>query len=302
MKKLINNCHCKRICMAVFAGCFILVLSQNAVAQLKPSNAIYFFNEFLVNPAMASRNEKMNATFGFRQQLSSFAGAPKSQSLAADYSLSARAGLGLKFNNDEAGLLKQTSVAATYAYHLPLNEQDRLSFGISVGIKNDKLNETGVSGDLNDPDVVNVNQRKTFIDTDFGVVYSLKALTLQAVFPNMIGVLKDNRNLESDYALFFSAISYKVQTNFGQFEPKAVFRGVKGFKNIVDVGTNFIFESSNDNELNIFGMYHSSKNASVGFGLTFNKNFRINSSYTMSTTELSGNSAGDFELGLGLKL
>ncbi|RZK55857.1 MAG: type IX secretion system membrane protein PorP/SprF [Pedobacter sp.] len=279
-----------------------IINSKNAIAQLKPANAIYYFNEFLINPSMAGKESAVNASIGYRQQLSSFIGAPQNQFLAVDYGFDGKSGVGLKINNDKAGLLRQTSLAVTYAYHLPLNNDNRLSFGVSASFTNDRLNERILNGDPNDPDIVDVNQRKLYVDSDFGMTYTSKAITVQAVFPNMVATLKDSRSTEANYALFFSSVSYRVETNLGLLEPKVVFRGIKGFKNIVDVGTNFLFNSTTKNQFNVMGLYHSSKNATVGFGINFSERYKFNGSYTMGTTQLQGYSSGDFEIGLGLKL
>lgn len=277
-------------------------LENKAVAQLKPANAIYYFNEFLINPSAAGKQQALKAAVGYRQQLSSFEGAPQNQFLTVDYGFDTKSAVGLKVNNDKAGLLRQTSIAAVYAYHLPLNDIDKLSFGIAATFTNYRLSENLIKGDVNDIDLMNVNQRKSYFDSDFGMTYTVNSLIIQAVFPNMLATLRGDRNNEANYALFFSAISYKAQTDLGIIEPKIVFRGIKGFKNIVDVGTNFQFKSTSVNQFNVLALYHSSKNATVGFGITLNKQYSFLGSYTMSTTQLQGYSTGDFEIGLGLKL
>ncbi|RZL50077.1 MAG: type IX secretion system membrane protein PorP/SprF [Pedobacter sp.] len=302
MKNLTYFSKLGKIVLTLLATITCLLNSNKSSAQLKPANAIYYFNEFLINPSMAGKEEAFSASLGYRQQLSSFAGAPQNQFLAVDYGFDSKSGVGLKINNDKAGLLRQTTISATYAYHLPINELDRLSFGISATLTNDRLNESAINGDPNDPDVADVNQRKTYVDSDFGMTYRGKALKIQAVFPNMIASLKDSRNTEANYALFFSAISYRIETDLGVIEPKVAFRGIKGFKNIVDVGTNLQFKSTTKNQFNIMGLYHSSKNATIGFGINFNDRYAFNGSYTLGTTQLQGYSTGDFEIGLGLKL
>lgn len=280
----------------------IYLFSIKASAQIKPANAIYYFNEFLMNPALAGREKALNATLGYRKQLTSFSGAPENQFIAIDYGFDTKSAIGLKFNNDDAGLLRQTSIGATYAFHLPLNQTDKLSFGISANLTDNRLNNTLVQGDMNDPEIANFNQRKVYFDSDFGLAYTNNELTVQGVFPNIISSLNGSRANQNNYALFFSAISYKFDTELGIIEPKVAYRGIKGFKNILDVGTNVIFESGNDVNFNLFGLYHSSNNASAGFGINFNQKYSFNGSYTFGTSQLNGYSKGDFEVGIGIKL
>jgi type IX secretion system PorP/SprF family membrane protein len=300
MKKLEELGKWNKFGIAMLIALFSV--NNKTLAQLKPANAVYYFNEYLINPAMAGKEQVLKASLGYRQQLSSFAGAPQNQFLAVDYGFDEKSGIGLKFNNDKAGLLRQTSAALTYAYHLPLNEEDRLSFGLSGTFTNDRLNEGSLIGDINDPDAMDVNQRKTYFDSDFGIAYRNKQLNIQAVFPNMIATLKDNRATAADYSTFFTAVSYQFETDLGLLEPKLTYRGIKGFKNVLDVGTNFLFQSNTKNQFNLMGFYHSSKSATIGFGMTFNSRYSFIGSYSINTTQLQNYSNGDFEIGIGLKL
>lgn len=279
-----------------------LLSTYNSIAQLKPLNVAYYANEFIINPAMAGREQLLIASIGFRQQLSSITGAPQTQFITADYGFDTKSGIGLKVYSDKAGLLRETSVAATYAYHLPLGHENHLNFGVSATFTNNRLNHNLLSGDSDDPDAIDVNRRDTYIDSDFGIAYTSATLTLQAAFPNMIANLKKGKEAEIDYALFFAAASYQFTTATGKVEPKLVYRGIKGFNNILDVATNFTFQSSTKNRLNIMGVYHSSRNATFGFGITHNDSFTFNSSYTMGTSQMRNYTIGDLELGIAFKL
>lgn len=302
MELKISSPNGARIALFVILITLINSLYFKAKAQLRPANAIYYFNEYLMNPAMAGKEKSTNISLGYRQQMTSFSGAPQNQFLTVDHGFDSKSGLGIKINNDKAGLLKQTSIAATYAYHLPLGDQDWLSFGVSATFTNHRLNDRLMSGDPDDPDATEVNQRKTYIDSDFGVAYRSESLTIQGVFPNMIATLNKSRITEIDYTLFYSAITYRIVTGLGLAEPKLAFRGIKGFKNVVDFGTNFLFNSTTKNQFNLLGIYHSSNNATFGLGITVNNNFSFNSSYTMGTSQLQGYTIGDLELGVSLKL
>lgn len=300
--KTLNILHKKYIFSTIMLFVLLNCSINSVMAQLKPANAIYYFNEFLMNPALAGHEKVVNTTIGYRKQLTSFNNAPQNQFLAIDYGVDKKSAVGIKFNNDDAGLLRQTSLAATYAFHLPLNKTDKLSFGISASVNDYRLNISLLEGDINDPEIDNVNQRKLYLDTDFGMAYRTNNLTMQVSFPNMISSLNVRENSQSNYALFFSAIGYKFNTNLGIVEPKIVYRGIKGFKSILDIGTNVVFESATDIQFNLFGLYHTSNNATAGFGVNFNQNYSFKGSYTFGTSQLIGYSNGDFELGIGFRL
>ena len=281
----------------------LMVLSaQQSFAQLKPVNASYFFNEYIINPSMAGREEIFKGNIGYRKQFSPFNGAPETQFLTADYGFNSKSGVGLKIYSDKAGVLRETTIGLSYAYHLPISGNDHISFGLSATLLNNQLNMDLVRGDMDDPDVLDVNQRKTYLDTDFGISYTSKKLTIQAVFPNMLATLKSNRVNQADYLIFFLALSYRMETSVGDLEPKIAFRGIQGFKNVVDLGARLAFKSTTQNHIDIIAMYHSSKSASVGLEFMFNKKYGFNTSYTMATSQLNNYTVGDFEIGLSLKL
>ena len=298
MKTLFNNNPIAHGFLLVFA----LLFHFSATAQLKPVNAIYYFNEYLMNPAMAGKEKVFKGSIGYRKQFSSFGNAPQTQFIAADYGFDTKSGVGLKIFNDQAGLLGETAIAASYAYHLMLTEENRLSFGLSGSYTKQRLNSSSFSGELDDPDVLDLEQRKGVFDSDFGMAYTSETFSLQVVFPNMINTLKNDESNGVNYTTLFAAVSYKLATDLGILEPKLAFRGIKGRNSIIDFGANFTLNASRTNQFNVMALYHSSKNATLGASILFNDRFSFNTSYTIGTGQLNSYSNGDFELGLGIKL
>ncbi len=283
----------------------ILLFTTHAQAQLTPLEDMYFANQYLGNPAMAGFEQGLNLNMGYRKQWSSIPGAPKTQSITADYGTGKKVGLGLNINTDEAGLIRRTRVMGTYSYQLPLSgDNQKLRFGISFGFMDAKvLNET-ITGDQNDGSVSKFNARETYLDGDFGVAYTSNHLTIQGAIPNMKGfVKKDNVNDGADRSTFFSAISYtfylpKILDGIG-VEPKLVYRGVNGFSNILDVGANFTIVNG---KVSLMSMYHSSQSATFGMGVIIKDFGSITSNYTTPTSALSPYTNGIFQIGLKLNL
>ena len=291
--------------------CIITGMQQAAMAQLSPMGTLYFQNQYLANPAMAGSEKGFNLNLGYRQQWSRVPGrvqdrvpgSPVMQTLTADYALTAKVGLGLNVYNDQAGLFKRTRTLLSYAYHLPLNGNSRkLSFGLSLGFMNERISNEAIYGDPGDLNVPRYNQRDTYIDGDFGMAYTGKKLSIQAALPNMKNYFKrDIATNPVDRSTFFSAISYKVQLGVAEgldFVPKVAYRGVKGFHNIMDIGANLSYAN---NQVNFFGMYHSSKSATFGLGLNYHS-IGFNAIYTTTTSALSAYADGSFEIGLKLNL
>ena len=282
----------------------LLVLSiTEASAQLNPMGSLYFQNRYLGNPAMAGTEKGLDLNLGFRQQWSNIPGSPAIQTLTADYGLNDKVGLGLNIYNDKSGLFSRTRSVASFAYHLPLDgEEQHLSFGLSLGFMNERIMLENMDGDPNDIVASNFNDRDTYVDGDFGIAYSGERFTFQAALPNMKSYFKKDINTSSvDRSTFYSAASYKLSLSEGVggfgLEPMVAFRGVKGMDNIIDAGANLTY----DEKLNLFGMYHSSKSATIGIGMKY-LSFGINGMYTTATSALRNYANGNFEVSLSMRL
>lgn len=277
--------------------------SNLAIAQLNPMGAMYFQNQYLGNPAFAGTQTGMDLSLGIRKQWSNIPGSPLMQAVTASYGLNDKVGLGLNIYNDKAGLFKRTRTVASYAYHLPLSgDNQRLSFGLSLGFMNERIATEDIRGNQGDPNIGAYNERETYVDGDFGVAYAGNNLTVQAALPNMKNFLKKDINTDAvGRGTFFSAISYKIpMDDIGGFglEPKFVYRGVKGMDNIMDIGANLTYAN---NRVNFFGMYHSSKSSTFGVGLNY-LNIGFSGMYSTATSALSSYANDNFEVSMKLRL
>lgn len=287
------------------AGCGVLfgtVASLQAQAQLNPPSAIYFQNQYLANPAWAGAEDGATINLGYRRQWSDIDQAPVTQYLSGVYKVDEKAGVGAVLYSEKAGLLRRTKIMASYGYHLPLATERTLHLGLSAGVMSEKISNSDVHGDLDDPTVARFNDRGLFVDGDFGVAYTDHSFTLQASIPNIRSTFENEGN-PVDKSLFFAAVSYawvfEQPFNTFRLEPKVAFRGVKGHDNIVDIGANIRLENQ---RLNFFALYHSTKNATLGAGLEVVEGVTLTAIFTSETKGLNEYGGGTFEFGLKGKL
>lgn len=278
-------------------------ISTNSQAQLNPLAAQYYSNQYLINPAFAGSTEGLKLNAAYRKLWSNVPGSPLTQSLTGDYGFN-KVGLGLNIYHESAGLQRQIRVVGSYAYHLKLNEKnDQLHFGVSLGFMNQRLETSDIYGNPNDPMVGQYNDRKTYLDGDFGIAYTSDKINLQASIPNLKSVLKKDVIKLADVTTFYAAASYKLKIsedlNGLDLEPKVAYRGVKGFDNIWDAGAQL--EIAN-RQVFIMGLYHSSESATFGLGMDFRKKYMVSGMYTTQTSALSAYTNGSFELNLRLSL
>lgn len=274
--------------------------NHQSFGQLNPFGASYFQNQFLINPAMAGIDKNLKINLGYRREWNAIPDGPTNQYLTGEYGMSNKMNIGLNVNNDKAGVLRSTSVMAAYSYYVPLNEKDRkLHLGLSAGVVNRSLDNKTLNGDVDDMSLANA--KGTHFDGGLGLAYSDSRLTVQGAFPNMVTYFGKNEKDVVTRTTFFAAASYKIplnKENTVKLEPKVAYRGVKGFDNIIDVGANVSFSDY----LNFFGMYHTSKNVTLGAGLTVKSKLTLMAIYTTSPPTLNDYTSGNFEIGIGLSL
>jgi len=284
----------------------LLTACLSVKAQLNPFQSMYFQNQYLYNPAMAGLDRVLNVNVGYRKQWNSFPGAPKTASLTMDYQAADRVGLGININDDQTGLIRQTRIMGTYAYHVPLSDNNqRLNFGLSLGVNDGRVNYNNINGDLSDEEINIYNQLKPYVDGDFGAAYTSNHLNIGAAVPNLKSAFfkgSDDR-YDADRLLFITTVSYKmlIQGDGAPFvlEPLAALRVVKGYDDIVDAGFNF--SMPNYAGLYLQGIYHSSNSMGLGFGLD-QQVYALSFSYNLETGQLANYAQGAFELGLKLRL
>ncbi|TCC96257.1 PorP/SprF family type IX secretion system membrane protein [Pedobacter hiemivivus] len=280
-----------------------VAMATSVKAQLNPLSAQYFTNQYLINPAFAGAGQGLKLNGAYRKLWSNVPGSPLTQNLTADYGFN-KVGLGLAVNNESAGLQRETRVVGSYAYHLPLNDNgQQLHFGVSLGFMSQRLENADIYGNPADPGVAQYNDRKTYLDGDFGVAYTSNKLNVQAAIPNLKRVLKKDDIETADVATFYTAASYQFNLSTGaegvDLEPKVAYRGVKGFDNIFDAGAQL---SIANKQVMLLGMYHSTKNATFGLGMDYKKRYLVSGTYTTQTSALSSYTNGSFELNLRVNL
>ncbi|GGH17071.1 PorP/SprF family type IX secretion system membrane protein [Pedobacter zeae] len=288
---------------SIITGLLVL-LGIPALAQLNPMGSIYYQNQFLANPAMAGVEKGFSLNAALKTQWTGIDGGPRIQYLTGDYALqNDKVGLGILFYNEGAGAINRTRATVTYAYHLPLNGgAEFVDFGLSAGIMNEWVDFGKVKGDLDDDVLNSFNDRRLYLDGDFGIAYRNDKLTIQGALPNLKRFFKRDqiRNVV-DRSVYFLAAGYQFTTDkvINSIEPKLVYRGVQNYDGIFDAGVNIQFF---DQKLMLNGIYHSTNSFTGGFGANYKNQFSILLQYTTNTSKMQNYSNGEFEVGLKYSL
>lgn len=113
----------------------VLFLSYNSISQQQYVFTNFMMNDYYYNAAVAGSKDVHFANIGFRSQWAGFDEAPVT--MYANYYGSVnneqKHGYGLSIINDRSGLVSNTGFLLNYAYHVKLNEKQKLGFGIRPG-------------------------------------------------------------------------------------------------------------------------------------------------------------------------
>lgn len=116
---------------------FVFFCSVAAMAQQDPLYSQYINNLLLINPAYSGSTTDLNLSAMYRKQWVGFDGSPATFNANGHIALSNnRMGAGLIVLQDKIGSDKTSEVTFTYGYHIPLNNDLTLSFGLQGGAIN----------------------------------------------------------------------------------------------------------------------------------------------------------------------
>ena len=133
-------------------------------------------NYYLIHPSMAGVANSGKVRLTARQQWFGQDNAPNLQTLSVNSRIGeSSSGVGAIVYNDKNGYHSQTGAYLTYAHHLMFSRNpidlNMLSFGLSAGMIQYKLDETSFLADGFDPIIAGIEQSATNFNIDFGFSY-----------------------------------------------------------------------------------------------------------------------------------
>ena len=148
-------------------------------------------NYYLINPSMAGVANCSKVRLTARQQWFGHEDAPKLLTLSINGRIGeTQSALGGILYTDKNGYHSQTGAYVTYAHHLMFsrNEVDlnMLSFGLSAGFIQYKLDETTFLFDGPDPIIDGIVQNATNFNIDFGLSYHYLDYYAHATVKNVL--------------------------------------------------------------------------------------------------------------------
>ncbi|WP_406685001.1 type IX secretion system membrane protein PorP/SprF [Seonamhaeicola sp. MEBiC1930] len=217
----------------IFIGLVSLLFTNIALSQEGlPIYTDYLTdNYYLIHPSMAGAANCSKVRLTSRQQWFGHEDAPRLTTLSINGRIGdTPSGIGGIFYTDKNGYHSQTGAYVTYAHHLMFSRSEvdlnMLSFGLSAGFIQYKLDETSFLFDGPDPIIDGIVQNATNFNVDFGFSYHYLDYYVHGAVKNMLnndGINKEP-NVTSNLRRYLITVGgvFGKQGSTWSYEPSAM--------------------------------------------------------------------------------
>lgn len=286
---------------------FLLILffgiNSFSIAQQLPQYTQWSAHQFAINPAHAGIKPCIDIHSLYRIQWVGFEGAPKSGFLTLcapiktkrKQYLSARQGIGLRFETDQIGQFSTNRFNIAYAGHFNFSRDTRLSLGIYGGIIQMGYDPSKTITIQPDP---TVSQEASFIapDASFGAWWNGENYYFGLVVQNLIPYKWVDLGTSSKYrlhALLNAGYRLKINDRF-TFLPAVLLKIPPRGPLAIDLQAMVDY----NNSLN-FGLgYRNTDALMIYAGLKINQRFSIQYSFDLTLSPLRNGSSNTHEISL----
>lgn len=289
------------------ALCLVCLLSSQLMAQQVPLLSHYYYNPYLINPALAGQAKETRAFLLYRHQWVGIPGSPQTQALTIDGPLSENSplGLGMYVNNDENNIIGRLSAMFSSSYSVKLAESHELSFGMSLGLLHNEIKFDKIRADITDPGLLLNAENRTTLEGNAGLSYRFKKLRAGFATEQLFNrqVVYDNPADSRDIAfqlvrhyLLTLQYSFKLSENL-QLEPLVLFRSAQGLAPQFDVNATLKFKDLAWTNI----QYRDKAGVGVALGGQISDRFMIGYNYELPTSALQSATSGSHEVMIGMR-
>lgn len=279
------------------------------LAQQHPHYTMYMANNFVLNSAIAGIEPYIDMKLSGRTQWTGINEAPKTIYLTVhapvdmtNFNLN-RLGVGGKVFVDKTGPITLSAAELNFAYHLPLTETYKLSFGTGVGVAHHRVNAAQVQvQNPADPILSSDRLSRTSPLVNAGLWFYGTDMFAGLAVQNLI---------ESDYSLqnredggmglrrhYFLTAGYRFRLGDFYLTPSAMVKVVRPAPMGLDI--NLKGQFSDRFWAGLTWRHQDGMAAMIGFFMTSSLNFAY--SYDFLNSELRQHSFGTHEIVVGINI
>ena len=257
----------------------MLLVSLMAGAQTSPIFNQKMTDYFTYDPSRTGFSGG-SAVFTHQQLSTGLQNAPQTDFFGAHTRLGFdQFGLGGSLYYQESGIIRTYRITASGAYHMKINDQYGLSFGLAPEITRGELNFQDLFViDMNDPVILNYGN-KTDFDVSSGIGLHHDRFDAGIVMNRMMSItqgLSSNRAFQGSYSVYVQG-KVPVRSNFDVIEPMLFLNRFQDGTSQIDVGGFYNYE----NLLFLGAMYRTKSLVSMSLG--YNVKNRVILGYSYQT-------------------
>lgn len=284
----------------VLFACFIA-----GNAQQLPLYSQFMMNDYVMNPAIGGKNHYIEAKSNNRYQWTGITDAPRTYMLSVNGATkSGKIGLGGYLFTDIVGPSRRIGFDVSYAYHIQLNSELKLSLGLSAGLLQFAVDGSKIYLRDATDDIISSGYQSLLMP-DFGAgfyLYTRKwyvGASVPQIYPAKISFVDYTTQNQGKLATHvYASAGYRINVadNF-YIGPCMQFKYVSPVPMQFDFGSRFVFKEN----YWIGGAYRTHDAFVAMLGFTFHENLSFSYSYDFTTTALKNYSGGTHELMIAIK-
>lgn len=298
--EILNLKFAARIAVAAW-----LFFCSSLAAQQLPHYSQYMINDYVMNPAIGGKNNYFEGISANRYQWIGITDAPRTYILSMNGPLKYdHMGIGGQLFTDIVGPTRRTGFNLSYAYHAPLTDKIKLSFGLSAGLTQFMVD--GQKINLHDPgDLVITNALQSVLTPDFSAGFYLysdrfwvgaSAMQIQENKLKFFDYMAGTESIMTRH--YYGMLGYRqpLGDDF-VLEPSALLKYAKPVPFQFDLGLRAIYKE----KFWLGASYRNRDAITMYTGYIFRENLMLGYSYDITITDLGNYSTGTHELVFGVK-
>jgi type IX secretion system PorP/SprF family membrane protein len=190
-------------------------------------------NKYLINPAVVGSDESMPVFLGYKRIWTGIDAAPSTQLMSFHMKISDElGGIGAKIYNYSTGPLSKAGMNVSYAYHLELNKDMKLAFGLSAALYQVNLNKSELKVDNANDELIMYGSEKLIVpDANFGMYLYAKdyyfGISSFQLFGRKVNLMNDKMNFNQERHYYVNGGYIYEATSDIKLEPSILMKFIE---------------------------------------------------------------------------
>ena len=275
----------------------IAAFFSSAYSQQVATYSQFMHDHYLINPAAAGSQDFIPVSLGYKKLWTGFEGSPSFQTIAGNMKIMDNMGVGVRVHNYSAGFESNTGIDLSYAYHIDLGNDMKLSFGLSGVLTQYTMDKSKIN--LENPDdntVLYASEKLISPDANFGTYFYGKnyyaGVSIFQLFGKKVNMMntKHMENKQVRHYALHGGYRFDIGEDYS-VEPSLMFRMIENGEMTLDFNVKGTI-------LNIawVGVSYRLNDAIVPmFGIDMDQ-FLFGYAYDVTMSDISNYSQGSHEL------